>query len=199
VFGAAPAFGRHARTREEPTPFTAKERARRTAQFKEARELLTRLPEPGEAVYAVQSGFLDLLTVLIWMLDLAPARCEHLRIATLTWNKRNGQDMLGLLERGKVGRLSLLSSTFHQGHYEELADWFRAELAAYPGSASAVARNHGKLAAFDFADGSGLVVTGSANLRSNRNREIVVVTNDRGLHDYFADWFDGLIRRGDET
>jgi hypothetical protein len=203
TFGTRVAFGRHAQTADDrgPGTLTVKAAARRALMFREARELLTALPGPGECVHGVMLGTFDLMVLISAIIDMHPARCETQRIGTLTFNKRNAVEMLGLLESGKVGRLSLLGSTFLRGHYGELYQWFREELAAFPASKIACARNHCKIVCFDFADGTGMVLEGSANLRTNGNREQLLLANDRGLHDFHAGWLDALVSRneGDES
>jgi hypothetical protein len=198
-----PAFGRHAQHAEEPktSVFAAKAAARRALMFREAKELLSALPGPGEAVHAVMTGAYDLMLLLVALLDLHPAPCRRLRIATLCYNRRNAVELLGLLESGKVGGLTLLVSNFFRGHYAELDEWFRAELADYPGSRTAAARSHCKVVGFDFADNAALVLEGSANLRTNGNREQLVLCHDRALHDWHAQWIDSLVSRdeGDES
>jgi hypothetical protein len=190
-----PAFGRHAQHVEETAPrvHKAKAAARRAKMFKEARELLDALPGHGEAVHAVMTGTYDLMLLLVALLDLHPAPCRRLRIATLAYAKRNAAELLSLLESGKVGGLTLLASSFFRGHNKELCEWFADELADFPGSRAAYARNHCKVVAFDFADGAGLVLEGSANLRTNGNREQLCLVNDRALHDWHAQWIDGLV------
>ncbi len=162
-----PAFGRQAQHVEDKTPgvLKAKAKARRAVMFKEAGELLAALPAPGEAVHAIMNGNYDLMVLLVALLDLHPAPCRRLRIATLCFNRRNAVELLGLLESGKIGGLTLLASTFFQGHNKELDEWFRGELAAYPGSKTAAARSHCKVVCFDFADDAAMVLEGSANLR----------------------------------
>jgi hypothetical protein len=41
--------------------------------------------------------------------------------------------------------------------------------------------------------GGKLALEGSANLRSNGNREQFLLANDAGLHDWHARWIDGLV------
>ncbi len=198
-FGAIPrpAFGRHAQHAEDKTPgvLTTKAKARRAIMFKEAKELLTALPGPGEAAHAIMTGHYDLCVLLAALLDLQPAPCRRLRIATLCFNRRNTVELLGLLESGKIGGLTILASSFFKGHNKELFETFRDELAAFPGSRIAAARSHAKLALYDFADGTGLVVEGSANLRTNNNAEAVAVIHDRSLHDFYARWVDDWTAR----
>ena len=116
-----------------------------------------------------------------------------MRIATLCYNRRNAVEMLGLLETKKIGGLTLLASTFFAGHNKETHERFREELAEFPGSQTAAARSHAKVCCFDFADGAGLVLEGSANLRTNGNREQLMLCHDRPLHDWHAAWIDTLV------
>jgi hypothetical protein len=198
-----PAFGRHAQHAEDKTPgvVSVKAATRRAMMFREAGQLLRSLPGPGEAVHALMTGSYDLMVLLAALLDLHPFPCRRLRIATLCYNKRNAVELLGLLETGKVGGLTLLASSFFRGHNKELDEWFRGELTAYPGSRTAAARSHCKVVCFDFADGTGLVLEGSANLRTNGNREQMLLCHDRQLHDWHAQWIDELVanHEGDES
>jgi hypothetical protein len=190
-----PAFGCYAQHVEDKAPavLKAKAKARRAVMFKEAGELLAVLPGPGEAVHAIMTGGYDLMVLLTALLEIHPAPCRRLRIATLCYNKRNAVELLGLLESGKIGGLTLLASDFFQSHNKELGEWFQGELAAFPGSKTAVARSHCKVVCFDFADGAGLVLEGSANLRTNGNREQMILCHDRTLHDWHAQWIDELV------
>ncbi len=120
--------------------------ARRALMFKEARAL----PARGEAVHAIMTGSYDLMLLLVALLDLHAAPCRRLRIATLCYNRRNAVEMLGLLETKKIGALTWLASDFFRGHNKELDEWFRGELAAYPGSRIAAARNHCKIVCFEW-------------------------------------------------
>ena len=190
-----PAFGRHAQHAEDKAPGVhhAKATARRAMMFKEAKELLSALPGPGEAVHAIMTGRYDLMLLLVALLDLHPTPCRRLRIATLCFNRRNAVEMLGLLESGKIGGLTLLASSFFKANNKELFESFRDDLADFPTSRIAAARSHCKVVCFDFADGTGLVLEGSSNLRTNSNREQMALMNDRGLHDFHAAWLDRMV------
>ena len=193
-----PAFGRHAQHAEAPAPHTSKAAARRLRMLHEARDLLDALPAPGEAVHAIQTGRFDLAVLLTAILDMLPVPCRRLRVATLSYNKANAVELLGLLEAGKIGGLTLLCSAFFRAHYKELHEWFGAELRAFPGSRLAAARSHCKVFLFDQAEGAAIVIESSGNLRSNGNREQLTVFNDRGLHDWHASWLDQLVNDDDD-
>ena len=161
--------------------------------FSEAKGLLAALPGPGEAVHAMMTGRYDLMLLLVALLDLHPAPFRRLRIATLCYNRRNAAELLGLLEIGQGRRPDAARRSFFAANNKDLDEWFRGELADYPGSKTAAARSHCKVVCFDFADGAGLVLEGSANLRTNGNREQLALVNDRGLHDFHAAWIDELV------
>ena len=137
-----PAFGRHAQHAEDKAPGVhhAKATARRAMMFKEAKELLSALPGPGEAVHAIMTGRYDLMLLLVALLDLHPTPCRRLRIATLCFNRRNAVEMLGLLESGKIGGLTLLASSFFKANNKELFESFRDDLADFPTSRIAAAQ-----------------------------------------------------------
>jgi hypothetical protein len=196
-----PAFGRHQQHAEDQTPsvFKGKTAARRALMFKEASALLSALPGPGESVHAIMTGRYDLMLLLVALLDLHPAPCRRLRVATLAFNKRNAVEMLGLLESGKIGGLTLLASCFFRDHNKELCEWFGEELAAFPGSAVAFARNHCKVVVFDFEDAAALALEGSCNLRANGNTENLCVVNDPELARWHARWIDAAVSRPDES
>jgi hypothetical protein len=190
-----PAFGRHAQHVEDKAPdvLKGKAKARRAMMFKEAGELLAALPAPGEAVHAIMTGGYDLMVLLAALLDLHPAPCRRLRIATLCFNRRNAAELLGLLEGGKIGGLTLLASHFFKAQNKELFEGFRQDLAAFPGCRIAAARSHCKIVCFDFADDAALVLEGSANLRTNGNREQMILCHDRELAAWHSAWIDELV------
>ena len=172
----------------------------RRAQLKRAAEVLPQLPGPGESLHALLTGYFDFALVLTCVLRSRPAPCEALRVATLSFSKRNVQEMAGWLDGGLVKRLVLLSSDFMKEGNP--ATYFGAvkELAEGRGQAVAAARCHAKVACLHFADGLKLAFEGSMNLSTNRNVEQMCVVNDPGLHDWHAQWIDSkaLAHESDE-
>ncbi|MCI0639271.1 MAG: hypothetical protein L0Y70_09355 [Gemmataceae bacterium] len=72
---------------------------------------------------------------------------------------------------------------------EHNPDIFAEVLEALPGQRIAAGRNHCKVVCID-ADGGKFAMEGSANLRTNSNREQFVLVNDAALHDWHAAWID---------
>jgi hypothetical protein len=166
---------------------------RRATMLHEAAAVLRDLPASGEALHALITGRYDLMHVLLCLLErLGPARA--VRIATLSYNARNLQEMLTLLDAPGPPRLTLLCSAFFRDHNRELWQETLAEFRDR-GQRTAAARTHAKVICIDLASGTKLSLEGSANLRSNSNCEQFVLVNDTELHNWHAAWIDDLVAR----
>ena len=157
-----------------------------------AAALLPELPEPGESIHALMLGTFDLCQVIVPTVQRLPS-CRYLRIATLCFSKRNAAELIGLLEARPGFNLTLLVSAFFKGHNKELFEKFTEELREYPNARLAAARSHCKVVCFEIGPADGMVFEGSANLRTNGNREQLTAVRDRTLHDWHAAWIDELV------
>src|SRR5262249_5994629 len=129
--------------------------------------------------------------MLVPLLVNAHGNARHVRLATLSYNGRNLTEMLRLLDGGGCTRLTLLTSTFFRNKngalYHETCDELRRR-----GAIVAAQKTHAKVMALDFGNAK-LSVEGSANLRSNRSIEQVLLARHDGLHDWHAAWIDSLV------
>jgi hypothetical protein len=162
--------------------------------LREARQVLNVMPGPGESLHAVQSGRYDLANVVDVILERL-GTAAALRIATLSFNRRNVQRMAAWTESRAAQRLTLLCSSFFYEHNPELFQEAHQILA--PPHRLAASRNHCKVIAFDFATGDKLVLEGSANLRTNGNREQFCLIHDAALHDWHGRWIDAEVSRNE--
>jgi hypothetical protein len=181
----------------EDLPRRAKEfRAslRRKAQLKRAAEVVPHLPGPGESLHTLLTGYFDFALVLTCVLRSRPVPCEALRVATLSFSKKNVQEMTRWLDEGLVKSLTVLCSDFMAESNAAVYQGAVAELAEQRGQTVASARCHAKVATLAFSDGLRLSFEGSANLSTNRNLENLCVVNDPGLHDWHAAWIDAKVR-----
>jgi hypothetical protein len=187
-----PSFARRAGLDEKtPTGLMCRGMTRRGVMLHEASAVLTALPGAGEALHALITGRYDLMHLLVCLLGkLGPARA--VRIATLSYNGRNLSEMFGILDAPSPPRLTLLCSAFFRDHnrelWEETLEGFRER-----GQRVAAARTHAKVITLDLVSGAKLALEGSANLRSNSNREQFALVHDAGLHDWHGRWIDDLV------
>ena len=138
------------------------------------------------------TGTYDLCQVVAATIPRLPA-CQHLRIATLCFSKRNAAELLSLLDARPDMALTVLVSSFFRDHNKGLFESFADDLKAHPAARLAAARSHCKVVCFDVSADDALVFEGSANLRTNKNREQLAVFRDRPLHDWHAGWIDEMV------
>jgi hypothetical protein len=186
-----PVFGRANPTDAFPVPIVGKAAARRTAMLAHAGDVLAVLPGPDETLHALMTGRYDLMhliAVLIGALD----GCTEVRFATLSFNGKNLAEIVNLLDSGAVGKLTLLCSAFFRDHnrelWEECLEDFRDR-----GCRAAAARSHCKVVTLLTRDGRKYTLEGSANLRTNSNREQFALTQDAALYQWHAGWIDALV------
>jgi hypothetical protein len=188
-----PLFGRRPQAESFPTPIIGKARERRTAQLAEAADILDVLPGEGETLHALMTGRYDLMHLLAALIGKLGG-CSAARIATLSYNERNLDEMTKLLDAGAVGTMTLLCSAFFRDHNKQLwtatLDEFRAR-----GQRAAAARSHCKIICLACTDGRRYSLEGSANLRTNGNREQFALTQEATIHDWHAAWIDDLVSR----
>jgi hypothetical protein len=112
----------------------------------------------------------------------------------LCFNRRNLDEIINALDGRLSDRVSLLASGFFRDHnkglWGETVEAFRAR-----GQRLAAARSHCKVITLRFRDGGVLALEGSANLRTNRNREQLTLINDPGVCDFHDRWFDDELSR----
>jgi hypothetical protein len=166
--------------------------ARRAAMLAAAADALAVLPGEGQSVHCVMTGRYDLMHVVSLLLAARPA--DHARLATLSYNGRNLDEMLAIADAGHARTLTLLCSAFFRDHNKAL---FAETLAAFRarGWRCAAARSHAKIVCVSHTDGTATIMEGSANLRTNGNREQLTLFADRTLHDFHAGWIDALVSR----
>jgi hypothetical protein len=117
----------------------------------------------------------------------------------LSFNTRNTSEIAHLLRTDPAGPVEavtlLCSSFFRANNRTEYQDAIRTA-AGFPGRwRLAAARSHAKVITADLVDGRKLTIEGSANLRTNSNREQLTVIMDEALHDWHAAWIDDLVAK----
>jgi hypothetical protein len=130
--------------------------------------------------------------LIVVIVDRKPVPVERMRLATLSYNGLNLAEMLRLLDSGKVHQLSLICSKFFAEHDKDLFEETLQEFHKR-GQQVGAPRSHAKVVTMEFVDGERLVLEGSANLRTNSNREQSCLIHDAGLHDWHALWMDEFL------
>jgi hypothetical protein len=189
-------FGRRPNEDDEAdgllTPARIKLAARRAAGIREAKAVLEHLPQPGESLHALVSSRMDLADILGLLLEKI-GHCDRMTIATLGYHRRNLKTLLGWLDFGAVGSLSLVASIFFRSHNGDLWQETLAEFRQRKQRA-ACCNCHAKVVTMHFASGEKLSLEGSMNLAGNGSvLEQFALIHDAGLHDFHAGWIAVLL------
>lgn len=163
--------------------------ARRVAN---AARHLQRLPDPGESIHMVVAGEYSLFDVIGATLQLAaPATISYLAIATLGFSRANLEQLLALIDADEVTRLDFLFSVYFKSNEWEICERLAHELTRR-GQRALAMRSHAKILLLLLSDGRAFTVESSANLRSSRNVEQAVLTQDRPLLDFHRSWLNEI-------
>jgi hypothetical protein len=181
-----------------PRPHLLRLQARRVAAIKEAQQILTQLPGPGESLHALCTHRMDLAVVIECLLERLGG-CERLCIGTLGYAPRNLRSMLAWLDAGTVGELALLASRFFRSHNGRL--WETTVQAFHERKQHAACmHSHAKVIAMFFRSGERLSIEGSSNLCGNGSaREQIAIVNDPGLCEWHAGWILAMVEKHEGT
>jgi len=140
-------FGTAAKPPADTSPVRTRAAARRMHEAKLAADLLPELPAPGETIHALMSGRYDLAQVIVATARRHPV--AHLRVTSLSANKRTLRELITEADTGIVGTLTVILSGFFARHNKELFQAVREEVQAdHPGSRIAAAKCHAKITLF---------------------------------------------------
>jgi hypothetical protein len=190
---------RHDQPKGEPAlesghrAFIARTHRRRFACLKAAADALDVLPQEGETLHGIMTGLYDLMHMLIVMLDRFGSPCVTMRIATLSLSRRNVQEMVALIDTGKVKCIDLLTSDFFRKHdddiFTELVQEFHQR-----GQRVGATRSHCKLVTIALEDGRRYALQSSANLRTNRNQEQFCLSRCPDVHRFYDEYIRRMVK-----
>ena len=165
---------------------------------KNAEAALPRLPQPGESLHLIASGLWPAWALVgVMLTHAAPATITSLHLATLGFSRSNAEELLALLDAGRIGSVTMLGSCYFKSHERDLSGWLASEL-LHRRQRIAYVRTHAKVIAATLADGTAIATESSANLRSCNNVEQFVITNAPALVAFHAKWIDDVLRGGDQ-
>lgn len=186
-FAALPHIDQDQRYEDPPTI----ERIFRTEQHQTAKQTLDPLPNERQAIHLVIGGRFALWDFVPAILALAGCPIEQLHLATLGFSKKNIAELTALLDAKQIERVALLCSHYFLGTSGGIYELARDQLAER-GQRFASCRTHAKLALAKLTDGRTVSIESSANLRSCKNIEQVVIGGDPQLYKFHTTWIDSL-------
>lgn len=144
--------------------------------------------EEGTAYHVLSAGDVDSLT---YLRHIARAqRLDYVALSTWCMATSDAQEMLEWCKRGDVRRFDFYVGEIFKSGYRGCLDVLD-EICALTGGRVARFRNHSKLMIF-FGEHYSGVIESSANVDTNPRTEQTCITVDRGLAEFYLDYFDGI-------
>lgn len=148
------------------------------------------LPAAGETLHCIMRGTYNAWDLVPALLQLAaPATIRHLHVATLGFSASNVRELIDLLDRRSIERVTFVCSLFFRCQTEDVWSYLHHQLAERGQQAVAI-RCHAKILLFDLSDGRRFASESSANLRSCNNIEQFCLTHDAELHAFHRQWIE---------
>src|SRR5579871_2406631 len=88
--------------------FLARAHRRRFAALRAAADILENLPDEGQSLHGLMTGLYDLMHLLIVLLQRLDSPCLTMRVGTLSLSRRNTQEMVALVDDGRVKQLDVM-------------------------------------------------------------------------------------------
>ena len=143
----------------------------------------------GTAYHVISYGDVDSLTFLRHIVK--QQRLRYAMVATWCMAKADAEEMLSWVERGDVGRMDFYVGEIFKSGYRGCLDVLDKICEATGGRVARV-RNHSKLMAF-FGERFSGAIESSANVDTNPRIEQTCITINRGLAEFYKDFFDQMI------
>lgn len=184
---------------QEPKPLRRKTRKRvylHGMHIDNAAQMITRLPEPEESIHCVIRGTFHAWDFVPAVLKLAqPARIKRLDIATLSFSNSNAEELISLMDSGQIAAVTFICSGYYSRMNAVLFEDVQTQIQSRGGRVNALP-SHAKVTCLELTDGRHITIEGSANLRSCRNIEQCVLTNDQKLLLFHRQWMEELAAAG---
>lgn len=142
----------------------------------------------GVAYHCISFGDIDSLTYLRHILRQEPL--EYLMVSTWCMAMDDAEEIASWVKRGMIGRIDFYVGEIFKDGYRGVRDAIE-DIARSCGGRVARFRNHSKVMA-GFGKKLSFVIESSANINTNPRTEQTVITVDRGLAEFYKEFFDGI-------
>lgn len=185
-------------TSHNPTPRALRRQLKRHAQRLEGKKRLLDLvaepPRPGEQIHLVGVNRFDFWTWAPALLEWLKTT-DHLYASTWILNRNTARELFELIDAGRIPgpRAHILTGTYFKRRESAVYSYLVDGLTRRGGRFLAFANHSKVLLLANARRRQWFTVETSANLTENNRAEQFVLTNDRGLHDFYRDYFDELL------
>ena len=163
---------------------------RRAKSEEVLRSVLPDMVEVGVSYHVMSSGDVDSMSYMtFFMINYC---FDEVLISTWVIADSDIDNLIDLMSNGRIKKLKLCLGEIYPGTYPaeyssllKMRDDFDFEMV--------VARNHSKIMLMSGGtSGMDLVIESSANVNTNPRMEQTAIHNDKGLYDFYSEFFSGV-------
>ena len=161
---------------------------RRAKSEEVLRSVLPDYVDTGDSYHVMSSGDVDSMSFMtFYMVNYA---FDDVLISTWVIADSDIDNLIDLMKNGRIKKLKLCLGEIYPGTYPaeysrllKMRDEFNFQMV--------VARNHSKIMLMKNSD-MDLVIESSANVNTNPRMEQTAIHNDKGLYDFYNEFFAGV-------
>ena len=161
---------------------------RRAKSEEVLRSVLPDYVDTGDSYHVISSGDVDSMSFMtFYMVNYA---FDDVLISTWVIADSDIDNLIDLMKNGRIKKLKLCLGEIYPGTYPaeysrllKMRDEFNFQMV--------VARNHSKIMLMKNSD-MDLVIESSANVNTNPRMEQTAIHNDKGLYDFYNEFFAGV-------
>ncbi|HEY3320864.1 MAG TPA: hypothetical protein VGP72_10405 [Planctomycetota bacterium] len=168
----------------------AKERFVRGLKRETLKELLPKPPAAGECIHLISNGKFDYYTFVGILLDWLGGSCDEFYGSTWTMNRNNANDLLALIDAGKIKRATVATGVYFLKREQAVANTILLGLRER-GQRFKAWENHAKVLLMTNGQ-DWYSVEGSANWTANPRTEQNIVLNDRQTYEFHKGWLEEM-------
>lgn len=159
-----------------------------------AKAILTDLPQQNESYHIISNGSFDYFNFCPIIIDYLHSYTEQFFGSTWTMSRYNVNDLLSLIDTGKIGRISMMTGIYFK----------RRESAVYATLLEGLQERHQRFLCFECHakimlfnhKNTYIVIEGSANFTANPRLEQNVITHSKALWEFHANWMNEMFSNG---
>jgi len=161
--------------------------------YKNAAELANAVRlAPGEQFHAIVKGnfiFGDFIEALIYEKNVT---VKNMYISTLSMSQNNIDSLAGLLDDGRIEKLTLVLSNYFYSHEKHMLLPYLLKNIDREGITDIlILRNHTKMVLMEISNMK-IVLTGSSNLRSSECIEQFILQENAEAYEFYKNWFEDM-------
>lgn len=151
------------------------------------------IPEPGEITHIISNSQFDFFSLIVAIVnELEPI--PEFYGSTWTMSKFNVDDLLKLINEGKLKKVSILTGTYFKARENAVYATLITGLTKHKMRYNAFI-NHTKIILMKDTQGNHIVVEGSANFTHNPRLENFIICNNQELYEFHQEWMEEMLDR----